>query len=86
MPFNKPNQAPNPPPTPPYPLPLRLRRARQRRTLLCTRALRGQRSGAGTAQPKQYQPIAGQPLVMHTLRALAGVARLHGGLVVLTPG
>jgi len=46
----------------------------------------GSGSRAGTAQPKQYQPIAGQPLVMHTLQALAGVARLHGGLVVLTPG
>ena len=46
----------------------------------------GSGSRAGTAQPKQYQPIVGQPLVMHTLRALAGVARLHGGLVVLTPG
>jgi len=46
----------------------------------------GSGSRAGTAQPKQYQPIAGQPLVMHTLQALAGVSRLHGGLVVLTPG
>ena len=46
----------------------------------------GSGSRAGTAQPKQYQPIAGQALVMHTLRALAGVARLYGGLVVLTPG
>ena len=46
----------------------------------------GSGSRAGTAQPKQYQPIAGQPMVMHTLRTLAGVTRLHGGLVVLTPG
>ena len=46
----------------------------------------GSGSRAGTVQPKQYQPIAGQPLVMHTLQALAGVALLHGGLVVLTPG
>ena len=46
----------------------------------------GSGSRAGTAQPKQYQPIAGRPLVMHTLWALAGVARLHGGMVVLTPG
>ena len=46
----------------------------------------GSGSRAGTVQPKQYQPIAGQSLVMHTLQALAGVARLHGGLVVLTPG
>ena len=46
----------------------------------------GAGSRAGTAQPKQYQTVAGQPLVMHTLWALAGVARLHAGLVVLSPG
>ena len=46
----------------------------------------GSGSRAGTVQPKQYQLIAGQPLVMHTLQALAGVSRLNGGLVVLTPG
>ena len=46
----------------------------------------GSGSRAGTAQPKQYQVIAGRALVMHTLHALAGVARLQGGLVVLTPG
>lgn len=46
----------------------------------------GAGSRAGTVQPKQYQTVAGQPLVMHTLRALAGVARLHAGLVVLSPG
>lgn len=46
----------------------------------------GAGSRAGTASPKQYQTVAGQPLVMHTLWALAGVARLHAGLVVLSPG
>ena len=46
----------------------------------------GAGSRAGTARPKQYQNVAGQPLVMHTLWALAGVARLHAGLVVLSPG
>jgi len=46
----------------------------------------GTGSRAGTAQPKQYQAVAGEPLVMHTLRALAGVARLHAGLVALSPG
>lgn len=46
----------------------------------------GSGSRAGTAQPKQYQSIAGHAVVMHTLRALAGVVRLCGGLVVLTPG
>ena len=46
----------------------------------------GSGSRAGTAQPKQYQPVAGQPMVMHTLAALAAVRRVAGGLVVLSPG
>ena len=46
----------------------------------------GAGSRAGTAQPKQYQPVAGQPMVMHTLAALAAVRRVAGGLVVLSPG
>jgi len=46
----------------------------------------GTGSRAGTAQPKQYQAVAGEPLVMHTLRALAGVKRLYAGLVALSPG
>ena len=33
---------------------------------------------AGTDIPKQYQPIAGEPMVMHTLAALRAVARLQG--------
>jgi len=41
---------------------------------------------AGTAMPKQYQPIAGQPMVMHTLAALRAVARLQTCLVVVAPG
>lgn len=40
---------------------------------------------AGTDIPKQYQPIAGQPMVMHTLAALRAVARLQGCVVVITP-
>ena len=39
----------------------------------------GAGSRAGTAQPKQYQPVAGQPMVMHTLAALAAVRRQHAG-------
>ncbi len=38
------------------------------------------------AAPKQYQPVAGQPLVLHTLAAFAGVARLAGTLVAVAPG
>jgi 2-C-methyl-D-erythritol 4-phosphate cytidylyltransferase len=45
----------------------------------------GSGSRAGTAQPKQYQAIAGQPLVMHTLQALAQVPLLASGWVVLSP-
>ena len=42
-------------------------------------------SRAGTAVPKQYQTIAGLPMVVHTLRAFAGVSRITRGLVVIAP-
>ncbi|MDI1267605.1 MAG: 2-C-methyl-D-erythritol 4-phosphate cytidylyltransferase [Polaromonas sp.] len=42
--------------------------------------------GAAAALPKQYQPIAGVPMVQHTLRAFAGVARINSCLVVVAPG
>ncbi len=42
-------------------------------------------SRAGTPQAKQFQEIAGQPMVMHTLQALAGVARIRQGWVVESP-
>ncbi len=41
---------------------------------------------AGTAGPKQYAPLAGQPLIARTLAALARVPRLAATLVVLAPG
>lgn len=40
---------------------------------------------AGGAGPKQYQQVAGQALVAHTLAALSAVARLSATLVVLSP-
>ncbi|EGJ09334.1 MULTISPECIES: 2-C-methyl-D-erythritol 4-phosphate cytidylyltransferase [Rubrivivax] len=43
----------------------------------------GLRAGAGG--PKQYAPLAGRPVVAHTLAALAAVPRLAGTLVVLSP-
>ena len=46
----------------------------------------GSGSRAGTAQPKQYQPLAGRPLVQHTLAALSRVSRLARILVVVAPG
>jgi 2-C-methyl-D-erythritol 4-phosphate cytidylyltransferase len=42
-------------------------------------------SRAGTSTPKQYQAIAGLPMVVHTLKAFAGVARLAKGVLVLAP-
>lgn len=42
-------------------------------------------SRASTAQPKQYQAVAGQPMVMHTLQALAQVTELDSAWVVLSP-
>ncbi|MDP2819192.1 MAG: 2-C-methyl-D-erythritol 4-phosphate cytidylyltransferase [Polaromonas sp.] len=36
--------------------------------------------------PKQYQPLAGMPMVMHTLKAFADVPRIASCLVVVAPG
>ncbi len=44
----------------------------------------GTRSGA--AGPKQYQPVAGRPMVHHTLAAFATVPRIARTLVVVAPG
>ncbi|HRL29572.1 MAG TPA: 2-C-methyl-D-erythritol 4-phosphate cytidylyltransferase [Ottowia sp.] len=46
----------------------------------------GSGSRAGTALPKQYQPIAGQPMVRHTLAAFAQVKRIAQVWVVVSPG
>lgn len=46
----------------------------------------GSGSRAGAAGPKQYQPLVGQALVLHTLQAFAHVARLAQTLVVVAPG
>ncbi|HSV55061.1 MAG TPA: 2-C-methyl-D-erythritol 4-phosphate cytidylyltransferase [Burkholderiaceae bacterium] len=40
----------------------------------------------GQSLPKQYQHVAGQPMVMHTLAAFAAVARIAQTLVVVAPG
>ena len=45
----------------------------------------GTGSRAGTDRPKQYVPLAGRPLVAHTLDALRRVPRLSATLVVLAP-
>lgn len=46
----------------------------------------GTGSRAGTAQPKQYEPVAGQPMVLHTLAAFSFVTRVSQVLVVVAPG
>jgi 2-C-methyl-D-erythritol 4-phosphate cytidylyltransferase len=45
----------------------------------------GTGSRAGVAGPKQYQPIAGVPMVLHTLAAFALVSRIDQTLVVVSP-
>ena len=45
----------------------------------------GSGSRAGSDGPKQYTPLAGRPLVAHTLAALAQVPQLAATLVVLAP-
>lgn len=46
----------------------------------------GQGSRAGGDVPKQYQMIAGQAMVLHTLAAFSAVTRLAQTLVVVAPG
>ena len=46
----------------------------------------GNGSRSGASGPKQYQPIAGKPMVLHTLSAFAAVQRLAGTLVVVSAG
>jgi 2-C-methyl-D-erythritol 4-phosphate cytidylyltransferase len=46
----------------------------------------GHGSRAGTSGPKQYEPIAGKPMVMHTLAAFAAVKRVAKTLVVVAQG
>jgi 2-C-methyl-D-erythritol 4-phosphate cytidylyltransferase len=41
---------------------------------------------AGTPGPKQYERIAGQPMVWHTLAAFAAVRRIARTVVVVAPG
>lgn len=46
----------------------------------------GSGSRAGQAIPKQYVPLAGRPLIAHTLATLHAVPALAQTLVVLAPG
>ncbi len=49
-------------------------------------ACAGSGSRAGADGPKQYQLLAGQPLVLHTLAAFAAVARIGNIAVIVAPG
>lgn len=46
----------------------------------------GNGSRSGATGPKQYQQIAGQAMVLHTLAAFGSVPRLSGTLVVVSEG
>lgn len=46
----------------------------------------GSGSRAALSGPKQYQMVAGQPMVRHTLAAFAGVSRISKLVVVVAPG
>lgn len=51
-----------------------------------SRALPAGLSPSAKLLPKQYQLLAGQPLVLHTLAAFAAVSRLQGTLVAVASG
>ena len=76
------NQTPSMPQTTPHLSPSSIATARLWALIPC--AGNGSRSGA--AGPKQYQPLAGQAMVLHTLAAFGAVARLAGTLVVVSAG
>jgi 2-C-methyl-D-erythritol 4-phosphate cytidylyltransferase len=46
----------------------------------------GQGTRMGDAVPKQYIPIAGKPMMYHSLQALVAVSRIECVCVVLSPG
>jgi len=64
-------------PTPAFPRP----QARCFALLPCA----GTGSRAGTAGPKQYEPLLGLPLVLHTLAAFQAVRRIERVLLVVSP-
>src|SRR5436190_131924 len=45
----------------------------------------GQGTRMGEAVPKQYIPIAGQPMMFHSIAALASIGRIERVFVVLSP-
>ena len=51
-----------------------------------SRAVAADAHASAPGLPKQYHLVAGQPMVLHTLAAFAGVNRLRGTLVAVAPG
>ncbi|GAB3355385.1 MULTISPECIES: IspD/TarI family cytidylyltransferase [Giesbergeria] len=51
-----------------------------------SRALAADRTDGASVLPKQYQTVAGQPLVLHTLAAFALVPRIQATLVAVAAG
>jgi 2-C-methyl-D-erythritol 4-phosphate cytidylyltransferase len=45
----------------------------------------GQGTRLGDALPKQYLPVAGRPMMFHSLEALAAVSRIEHVIVILSP-
>jgi len=45
----------------------------------------GQGTRIGDAVPKQYLPVAGKPMMFHSIEALAAVSRIERLFVVLAP-
>ena len=45
----------------------------------------GQGTRIGDALPKQYLPLAGKPMMFHSIEAIAGVSRVERLFVVLSP-
>ncbi|MDB5842697.1 MAG: 2-C-methyl-D-erythritol 4-phosphate cytidylyltransferase [Polaromonas sp.] len=61
-------------------------RLRARFFALIPCAGQGSRAGVAGGQAKQYQNIAGMPMVLHTLAAFLHIERLARTLVVVAPG
>lgn len=45
----------------------------------------GQGTRIGDAMPKQYLPLAGKPMLFHSLETLAAVQRIHAVVAILSP-
>lgn len=45
----------------------------------------GQGTRIGDAMPKQYLPLAGKPMLFHSLETLASVQRIHAVVAILSP-